>query len=208
MSSMVTSIADTASTDTGVFMSAASSMMAGDEARRVAGANKDAYRAAARDSRQRGADEAAEHRQKVMKILARQNVAYSAGGIDTSSGTAADVMVETAGLGELDALRIMNNAQRRADQLDYAGDWQKYQGKQAWRASRLNALGTLLSRGKQGGIGATNTANSVGAYATEYSNRPNAESYNDPANGPTTKKKQWGDGGSYSDYGGVYSLLK
>lgn len=146
--SQASSILSMATEGAGATMSAVSSMVGGDEARRIAGYNKTALREAAHDTLQRGADAADEHREKVRRIISRQNAAFSAGGVDSGSGSALDVQAETAGMGELDALRIMNNAQRQSDYLNDQAEFQKYQGREAWLASRAGAAGALMSSGK------------------------------------------------------------
>lgn len=154
ISSLLSSFTDIS----GGIMAAASSMAAGDEARRVAGYNKSSLLLAAQDARQRGADAAAEHRQKVKQILSRQNVAFAANGIDSSSGSALDTSADTAQMGELDALRIMNNAQRVADNFTAQAKWQKYQGDQAWTASRIGAFAAMASGGGKAASGVLGNA--------------------------------------------------
>ena len=53
-------------------------------------------------------------RQKTAQIISSTRAAQAANGLDTTSGTPADVQADEAKLGELDALTIKNNAARQA----------------------------------------------------------------------------------------------
>ena len=128
-----------------------------------AGAQKDAqdYNAKvasnnALDAEQRGAQAAADHKQKVRELIATQTAAAGASGVDTASGTAGQIATETAGTGELDALRMINNAQRQASGLQAQSTLDEYQGNAAATAGSLNAAGTLIGGlGRAGGQFAT-----------------------------------------------------
>lgn len=129
---------------------------------KVAENNAKYKQAQALDAEQRGATEAAQHREKVRKLLATQNAMTGASGIDTDSGTALDIMTETAGQGELDSLRIMNNAQREAqgykveaDNYRAGASIGRWQGQQSATAGQIGAAGSII-----GGIGSA-----AGSYA-------------------------------------------
>lgn len=124
-----------------------SAVKQGQDAKNIADYNADMQRQAADMEVQRGATEAAEHRQKVKQMISRQNAAFGASGVEGSTGSAADVMTETAGMGELDALRIVNNAQRQAWGLESQAKITKYEGKQARTQGYLKGTATLLSGG-------------------------------------------------------------
>ena len=66
------------------------------------------------DANQRGAVLAGLARMRGSKLASQQQVAFAAGGVDSSVGTAADVIAETALMTELDADTISNNAAREA----------------------------------------------------------------------------------------------
>lgn len=99
----------------------------------------------ARDALQRGADEAGEIRAKTRRVASSQAEAGAMSGVDISSGTPLALLTETAGLGELDALRTINNAQREAWGLGAQSELDLFQGRAAGRAGKLNAGGTFLT---------------------------------------------------------------
>ncbi len=68
----------------------------------------------AADALRRGADAEARHRLQVAQLDGRQRNALAANGIALDSGSALDVLGDTAALGELDALTIRLNAEREA----------------------------------------------------------------------------------------------
>lgn len=68
----------------------------------------------AQDALNRGQAKEQEQRRKTAALISNQRTAFAANGVDINSGSAVDVQADTAGLGELDALNIRNNAQREA----------------------------------------------------------------------------------------------
>ena len=139
--------------------SAYATYSAGENAKEVGEYNKKVADNAALDAAQRGSIEAADHRQKVRQMISRQNASFSAGGLDASTGTPLEIMTETAGMGELDALRIVNNAQRQGAGLKAQGELEMFKGNAAYRGGMLTAGGTLLGGasnayygGKQSGL--------------------------------------------------------
>jgi hypothetical protein len=68
----------------------------------------------AADAKSRGAKEEASHRVKVAALKGRQRSALAASGVVVDSGSALDILGDTASLGELDALTIRSNAEREA----------------------------------------------------------------------------------------------
>src|SRR5690606_27473851 len=70
----------------------------------------------ARDAIERGQDEEQRKRMEVQRILGQQKAAMAANGVDLTFGSPMDVIVDTAVLGELDALTIRSNAYREAYQ--------------------------------------------------------------------------------------------
>lgn len=129
---------------------------AGESARRVGNYNKAVADNNALDAAQRGAVEASEHREKVRRMIATQNVAYSAAGVDASTGTAAAIQEDTAGFGELDALRILNNAQRGAAGARSQGDLEAWKGNSASRTGGINAAGSVLGSASSSYLGGKN----------------------------------------------------
>ena len=131
-------------------VNAYSSYQSGQSEKQAADYNAKMMEQSAQDTIQRGADSAAEHRQKVKKMISSQVVGYAASGVDPNTGTPLDVGVETAGMGELDALRIVNNAQREAWGLNTQASLVRYRGKMAGRAGTMNAVGSILGGASEG----------------------------------------------------------
>jgi len=68
----------------------------------------------AADAKARGAKEEAALRVKVAGLKGRQRSALAASGVEVGSGSALDILGDTAALGELDALTIRSNAERES----------------------------------------------------------------------------------------------
>ena len=119
----------------------------------------------AADAMKRGQIEADKHRGKVQALKGSQKAAMAAGGFEIDSGTNLDVLSDTAQLGELVALTILNNAEREAYQHKVAamnsGAQSNLYGMAADAQSPLLSGGTALI----GGLG-----NAAGAYA-KYSDK-------------------------------------
>jgi hypothetical protein len=129
----------------GAGVSAYSAVQSGESQKDAANYNATVDRQRAQDALQRGAIEAAGKRDKARQIASSQVEAMSSSGISTNTGTALDLLTETAGLGKLDAMRSMNNARREAWGLKASADLDVFEGKAAKRTGYLNAAGTLLS---------------------------------------------------------------
>jgi hypothetical protein len=99
---------------------------------------------AALDAQQRGAAEAAEHQDKVRRMLGTQIATAGANGLLATTGTPLDMLTDTAGMGKLDVLRILNNAQRQASGLHDQAGLLKIQGKNEQTAGYLNTAGAVL----------------------------------------------------------------
>jgi hypothetical protein len=70
----------------------------------------------AADAMKRGEIEADKHRAKVQQLKGTQKAAMAAGGFEIDTGSNLDILSDTAQMGELDALTILNNAEREAYQ--------------------------------------------------------------------------------------------
>lgn len=68
----------------------------------------------AADARERGKIEEARQKERTRQLIGRQRAAAAAQGVVVDEGSALDITSDTAGLGELDALTIRNNAEREA----------------------------------------------------------------------------------------------
>ena len=114
-------------------------------------ANQIAATRAAEDARQRGEQAAARQRKGTRQLIGKQRSVLAANGVMVDSGSALDIVSETAGLGEEDALQMLFNAEREA--LDYerlgrqAGSdagMAISSGSAIARATSLNSVGTLI----------------------------------------------------------------
>lgn len=106
----------------------------------------------AEDATKRGKIEEQRHRMQVGRLKADQRSALAASGIDVASGSALDVLEDTAKLGEWDALQIRANADReaygyRAQGMNYQAEagLQTMKGRQASRAGMIGAGSSLLT---------------------------------------------------------------
>jgi hypothetical protein len=141
----------------GTGVAAYSAVSAGNNARSTANYNATVQQNAAKDAENRGAIAAAQHDQQTRQMIARQNATMSASGIDTSTGSPLDILTGTAGMGKLDSLQILNNAQRTAAGMNAQAGLDLFQGNAAQNAGYFNAGGSIL-----GGLGSSIT----GYYGT------------------------------------------
>lgn len=120
----------------------------------------------ARDAIDRGRVEETSYRKRVRKLIGAQRASMAAQGIDIDSGSAAEIVRETATLGSEDALMIRNNAYREAMGYKSQANSLRQQGRMAGLAARQRSSNTLLGGGLkalQGGLSAYSTLNGVGA---------------------------------------------
>jgi hypothetical protein len=111
----------------------------------------------AKDAIERGKQAEQQKRLEVAQLQGRQRAAMAANGIDLSFGSPLDTLIDTAYLGEIDALTIRRNAAHEA--YDHEVDavsgqasagLQRRNADSALTGGFLNAAGTVL-----GGLGAT-----------------------------------------------------
>lgn len=119
----------------------------GQEAKSAGNYNARVLEYAADDAINRGNVEAADIKTKTKRLIGAQRANLAASGADVSSGTALELQVESAGMGELDALRALNNAQREASGLKSEANLARKQGRNAARAANLSMAGSLISSG-------------------------------------------------------------
>lgn len=93
----------------------------------------------------RGATAAGQSRMRTTTTLGQQRLAYASGGIDSSSGTAAQTADSTRIYGELDAATTMNNARREALGHATAVTQLEEQGKAASLARKNRDIGRAFS---------------------------------------------------------------
>lgn len=139
-------------------LSAYSSIKAGQSAKaageynaQVAENQSKAEEWAGHDAAERGADAAARRREDARRFASSQVAGFGAAGIDVTTGTPLDILAETAGLGETDALMEINNARREsfghqvnATSYRSQAGIDRYTGAAANRSGWMNAGGTLL----------------------------------------------------------------
>ena len=96
------------------FASVTSNQLESDFRERQFETNKKIAEAQAEDAIFRGEKEAARLRRRTKKLIGSQRVALAAQGIDIESGSAADILEDTAASSAVDELTIRNNAAREA----------------------------------------------------------------------------------------------
>ena len=109
---------------------------------------------AAKDALERGKLEEQKQRQKTAGLMGQQTAAMAANGLDIGFGSPLDTLVDTATLGELDALTIRSNSYReerdiRQQGANYRGQAGMYRAgaSSALTGGYLNAAGTFLGGG-------------------------------------------------------------
>jgi hypothetical protein len=125
-------------------ISAASAIDQGQKARTQANMTADAQKNTAQSVEEQGAQAAADQKLKARKMEATQAATAGAGGVDPVTGTPLKIEGETAQFGELDSLRIINNAQRSAWGYQQQADITEFGGEAKRDASTLSAASTLL----------------------------------------------------------------
>lgn len=97
-------------------------------------------------SRMQSIEEARRIRVMGRKVMGEQRANFGASGI-AQSGSALDVLAETAANNELDALTIMHEGESRARMFESDARQEKEQGDDARTNSYLQAAGSLMSAG-------------------------------------------------------------
>lgn len=139
---------------TGAVAGAVGQIQQGEEAKRAAEANARMAKMAAADARYRGGVQAGQARMQGSQVVAQQQALLGASGVDTGTGTAAQMAAVTRASAEVDALTLRNNAARQAYGLEAQADEMKRQGNAAQSAARWGAAGSLLGgAGQVAGIG-------------------------------------------------------
>ena len=128
----------------GALLSAKGQLDAGAAARRAGNAEGDLLEKNADRVEEMGEYTAFRHNMKVKKVLGAGRAAYAASGV-TMSGSAMDVMRESAVEGERDRLTILYNARVKADTMRDQASIARYRGEAAQAAAQYKAAGTVLS---------------------------------------------------------------
>lgn len=112
----------------------------------------------AKDAEERGAREEQQKRLEIASLQGRQRAAMAANGVDLDFGSPLDTLIDTAYLGEIDALTIRRNAAHEA--YDHRVD--AVNGRADAALSRANASNTMLG-------GYLNAAGTVlGGFGSAY----------------------------------------
>lgn len=105
----------------------------------------------ARDAIERGAQEEQRKRFEISRLQGQQRAAMAANGVDLTFGSPLDTIVDTATLGELDALTIRQNSYReaydhRVDAVNRraGANLNRMEAQSASTAGYLGAAGTIL----------------------------------------------------------------
>jgi hypothetical protein len=98
----------------------------------------------ARDAEQRGQTAEDQHRRRVRQFAGAQKAQLAAQGVDVGSGSASDLIGDTAALGELDALTIRNNTAREAWGYRAQAAGARHQAGAAMASGLIGGAGTLL----------------------------------------------------------------
>lgn len=108
----------------------------------------------ARDAVARGAIEEQQQRMKTSLTLGQQRAAMAANGVDLKFGSPLDTLVDTATMGELDALTIRTNTYREERDIRQQGfnaqgqaAMSRAEGAAAKSGGFLSAVGTVLGGG-------------------------------------------------------------
>ena len=106
----------------------------------------------AKDALERGKIEEQRKRQEVSQIKGRQKAAMAANGLDIGFGSPLDTIVDTATLGELDALTIRTNSAREAydnnvdaENRRAGATLDRMSARSALQGGYLSAAGTVLT---------------------------------------------------------------
>ncbi len=102
--------------------------------------------------RQTGIEEARLQRMKTLQAVGSQQAAMAANGMDVTQGTSLDIIEDTAAMGELDALQIQTNYERKAQSYEAQANNFNNQasmdviaGKNAYTAGQIKAVQTGLN---------------------------------------------------------------
>lgn len=131
----------------GTALTGAGQVQAGIAANKAGEANARIQTIMAADARDRGRADEAEVRRRNAGFIGRQAAGFGASGAEINTGSSLEILGDTAQLGELDALRIRNNAEREAFAFETGAEISRTQGQNARTSSFLSAGGTVLTGG-------------------------------------------------------------
>ena len=138
----------------GTAVSTTAAIQQGQAQKSAADANANAQRQTAISAENAGAQQAADKLQQARKTAAAGVAAAGAGGIDPNTGTPLTLSGQTTEFGELDSLRIINNASRTAWGYNTQADITSFQGSQAQTGGYLQGGASLLGGASSAYFGA------------------------------------------------------
>ncbi len=115
----------------------------------VASNNAKLQQYAAADATARGAIEEQQQRTRTRQLMGAQRAALAANGVDASTGTASNLLQDSAASGEFDALTIRANAAKAAWGYNTQAAAFKAEARNARSAGKNAAFTTLLTGGAQ-----------------------------------------------------------
>lgn len=124
-------------------------MQAAADAKRQAEYNQKVADMQAKDAINRGNIEMEKQRMKTEQVKGAQRAAMGAAGVDSTSGSFANVLLDTATMGEKDAQTIRTNALREAWGYENQAEEYGMEADAAERAGTMNAFGTVLTGGSK-----------------------------------------------------------
>lgn len=130
-------------------LGAVGQLKAGQEANRTGQINAQLATAQADDALSRGGVEEGRYRRQVAQIAGAQKAEIGARNVKGDSGTALDLLSDTAQIGEEDALTLRNESAREAWGYKFQANEQSRYGRSALRNSYASAGSTLLTGGAQ-----------------------------------------------------------
>lgn len=97
--------------------------------------------------RQTGIEEARLQRMKTLQVIGSQKTAMAANGMDITQGTSLDIIHDTAAMGELDALQIETNYEKKAlayeqqaNNFSNQANLDVISGRNAYKSGQINAV--------------------------------------------------------------------
>lgn len=133
----------------GAAFGAVGQMKQGADSKETAAINAQLAGIQAQDALSRGGVEEDRYRRQIAQIAGAQRAEIGARNVKGGSGTALDLLSDTAMIGEEDALTIRNEAARESWGYRFQADESKRYGKTAYRNSQYAAGNTLLTQGAQ-----------------------------------------------------------
>lgn len=128
----------------GIVTSAVGQVKAGNAGKRAGEFNAQGLEAQSDDALARGQDESSRLRSQVRGLIGTQRAAYAGQNVRVNSGSALDVQADTAGLGEMDAQQITQNAKREAWGYRQDAQSSRMGGQAAQSAGRWGAASSTL----------------------------------------------------------------